>query len=149
LVVLVQTELLTGAIVGKLIYFVSYGIAVAAIFIAKHAACGIYAARHRAEPPRSVAHVEEDVTERLLLDLEQVILEMISAARANDLHMLHERGREQMAILKTLEQESTWSSERVAKHLSDRGWGNFNTPEFQELRARFHEAERTYGKLAA
>ncbi len=134
---------------GKLIYCVSYGMAVAAIFIAKHAASGIYAARQRAETPRSVAHAQEEVTERLLLDLEKVTLEMISAARANELHLLYERGREQMAILKTLEQESTWSSERIATYLSDRGWGNFNTPEFQELHARFHEAERTYGKLAA
>ncbi len=56
--------------------------------------------------------------ERLLLDLEKVILEMISAARANDLPRLHERGRAQMAILSTIEQESTWSKERIAKYLS-------------------------------
>ncbi len=96
---------------GKLIYFVSYGIAVVAMFIAKHAACGIDAAHRRAESPPSVAHAEEDVTERLLLDLEKVVLEMISAARANDLPRLHERGRAQMAILSTIEQESTWSKE--------------------------------------
>ncbi len=134
---------------GKLIYFVSYGIAVVAMFIAKHAACGIDAARHRAESPPSVSHAEEDVTERVLLDLEKVILEMISAARANDLHMLHERGREQMAILNTLEKESTWSKERIAKYLSDRGWGKFNTSEFQDLHFKFQQAERTYGQLAA
>jgi hypothetical protein len=134
---------------GKLLYFVSYSISVVAIYIGKHAACGIEAARHRAESLRSFAHDEDDVTERVLLDLEKVILEMISAARANNLCKLHERGREQMAILNTLEQESAWSTERIAKFLSDRGWGNFNTPEFRDLHTKFEEAERTYGPLAA
>ena len=134
---------------GKLIYLVSYGIAVVAIFIAKHAASGVNAARLRAGAPPSVAQAEDDVTERLLLDLEKVILEMLSAAGANDLNRLHERGREQIAILATLHEESTWSTERISKYLRDRGWGDLNGPEFQDLSTKFREAERMYGRLAA
>jgi hypothetical protein len=45
---------------------------------------------------------EDDVTEHLLLALEKIIIEMISAARDNDLQRLHELGEKHRAILNIL-----------------------------------------------
>jgi hypothetical protein len=109
--------------VGKVIYFLSYGISIAVIFIAKHVTQGIVAARMRVEASRRVQPLDGDVTERLLLDLEKLVLDMISAARANDLQRLYEREEEHRAILNTLQLEGTWSVDRTSKYLNDRGVG--------------------------
>ncbi len=121
---------------GKAIYFLSYGISVVVIFIAKHVRQGIVAARMRGEATPSIQALEDDVTEGLLLDLEKVIIDMISAARANDLHRLREREEEHLAILKTLQVEGTWSNERISKYLTDRGWGDLSGPNFHVLRSK-------------
>jgi hypothetical protein len=134
---------------GKLIYFLSYGISVVVIFMARHVARGVAAARMRAEAPPPVSTLENDVTERVLLDLEKVIMDMISAARANDLERLHEREEEHRAILQTLQVEGTWSNERISKYLSKRGWGDLRGPNFQDLRSKVREAQLKYGPLAA
>ncbi len=134
---------------GKVIYFLSYGIFVVLIFIAKHVRQGIVAARERAEATQLLQHTEDDVTEGLLLDLEKVIIDMISAARANDLSRLREREEEHLAILNTLQVEGTWSNERISKYLNDRGWGDLSGPNFQDLRSKMREAQLKYGPRAA
>jgi hypothetical protein len=133
----------------KAIYFLSYGISVVVIFIAKHVRQGIVAAQMRAEATPSVQALEDDLTEGLLLDLEKVVIDMISAARANDLHRLHEGEEEHLAILKTLQVEGTWSNERISKYLKDRGWGDLRGPNFQDLRNKMREAQLKYGPIAA
>ncbi len=134
---------------GKLIYFLSYGVSVVVIFIAKYVRQGVVAARMRVEVRPVVKTLENDETERLLLDLEKVIMDMMSAASTNDLHRLHERDEEHRAILKTLQVEGTWSKKRISKYLNDRGWGNLSGPNFQDLRSKIRQAQLKYRSLVA
>jgi hypothetical protein len=141
---------------GKLIYLAAYSIAVASFYVAEHVSKGINAARHgtqRLPPsvaaPSLIPAASPDSTERLLLQLETIIMEMISAARANDLAMLHERARVQLAIVNQLQIESTWPTERIFSFLSERGRVDLDGPAFQEMRRKVQEAEGLHGLLAS
>src|SRR5690242_1805491 len=119
---------------GKLIYLAAYGIAVASFYVAEHVSKGIIAARHGTQrlpsvaAPSLISAASPDSTERLLLQLETIIMEMISAARANDLSMLHERARVQLAIVNQLQFETTWPTERIFSFLSERGRVDLDGP---------------------
>ncbi len=139
---------------AKLIYLAAYSIAVVAFYIAEHVSKGISAARQSARPmsPRIEAPPlvpSSDSTERLLLQLETIILEMISAARSNDLEMLHERSKVQLEIVRKLQMESTWPTERIFSFLNERGRVDLDGSDFQEMRRKAQEAERVHGLLDA
>src|SRR4051794_17118188 len=111
---------------GKLIYLAAYSISIISFYFAKHVSEGVNAARSRTstrratEAPPLVPAVSPDPTERLLLELETVVMEMISAARANDLAALHERAEVQLAIVNQLQLENTWPGDRIFDFLAGR-----------------------------
>jgi hypothetical protein len=140
---------------GKLIYLAAYSIAAVSFYIGKHASEGVAAARERTyamsemQGPSLAPSLTPDCTERLLLQLETIIMEMVSAARANDLETLHERAKVQLAIVRQLQIESTWPTEDIFSFLNERGRIDLEGADFEEMRRKVHEAECVHGLLAA
>jgi hypothetical protein len=143
-------------VMGKLIYLVAYVIGTVSFYIAEQVSKGITAARERAHartpsvqgPPLAPSSTP-DCTERLLLQLETIIMEMVSAARADDLETLHERARVQLEIVRQLQAESTWPTEHIFSFLNDRGRIDLQGADFQMMRQKVQQAECVHGRLAA
>jgi hypothetical protein len=143
-------------VMGKLIYFVAYTIGAVSFYIAEHVSNGIAAARVRADartpfvqgPPLAPTPTP-DCTERLMLRLETIIMEMVSAARADDLETLHERAKVQLEIVRQLQAESTWPTEHIFAFLNERGRIDLEGADFQEMRGKVQQAECLHGRLAA
>ena len=145
-----------GNAMGSLIYVGAYSVATVVLYIAEHVSQGIAAARNSSQArkqtssrPALASSSNPDCTERLLLQLETIIMEMISAARANDLGTLHERAKLQLKIVRQLQVESTWPPENIFTFLKTRGRIDLDGADFEEMRRKVQQAESVHGLLAA
>jgi hypothetical protein len=123
-----------------------------AVHLAEHLFKVVNAARQSLrqaiQSPPLVPSSKPDSTERLLLQLETITMEMISVARVNDLEMLHERAKVQLEIVEQLQIESTWPTERILSFLKNRRRFDPDGPDFEEMRRKVQEAECVHGLLA-
>jgi hypothetical protein len=103
--------------------------------------------RKAIQTPPVVPSGKPDSTERLLMQLETLTMEMISVARVNDLEMLHERAKVQLEVVQQLQIESTWSTESILSFLKNRRRFDPDGPDFEEMRRKVQEAECVHGLL--